>query len=306
MKHQYLINTPLDTAVLEYIKEIQNTGTTHGTETISVCESCGRVTANAVYAKICSPHYTACAMDGIALKSSLTFGAAQTSPVQLSSCDYTEVDTGDPLPYGADCVVMVEDLVESSGKILLHDSAVPWQNVRQIGEDICAGDMILPSYSEITPAAVGAMLAGGVLNILAVKRPVVGIIPTGDEIIPPCDNPKDGDIIEFNSSIFKGILETWGASALVYPIVKDDRDLIVSALKSAVSECDAVILNAGSSAGREDFSAYAIENIGKIIYHGIAIKPGKPAVLGICGNVPVLGVPGYPVSGIIVLEHILK
>lgn len=307
MNYQYLTNTPLDKAVKDYIKLLEENNMTSKEEKVPVFEACSKITSKAVYAKICAPHYNACAMDGIALMASKTFGATETSPVELSQADYIVIDTGDPLPKECDCVVMIEDVVEKgNGTVELYKSAVPWQHVRQIGEDICAGDMILPSYTEITPSAIGAMLAGGVMQVDVVKPPVVGIIPTGDEIVEPCSNPNEGDIIEFNSSIFSGILKSWGAKVKTYPIVKDKKDLIINAVKKATDECDAVILNAGSSAGREDFSTLAIDTVGEVLYHGIAIKPGKPAILGHRGEKPILGVPGYPVSGIIVLEQIFK
>lgn len=166
--------------------------------------------------------------------------------------------------------------------------------------------MLLPADTEITPSAIGAMIAAGVLEVEVIRRPVVGIIPTGDEIVPPTADPAPGDILEFNSAIFSAMLQGWGAQARVYPIVKDKLELIRSALEKAAAECDVVQLNAGSSAGREDYSAQAIAQVGEVLFHGIAMKPGKPAILGCRGEVPILGVPGYPVSGIIVLEHILR
>ena len=307
MAYQYLTNTPLEKAVEEYLSVLENLGMKYKTQQISVSEACGKITSKAVYAKICAPHYNACAMDGIALKASYTFGATETTPVTIQKELFAYVDTGDPLPKEFDSVVMIEDVSQGDdGSVVLHSCAVPWQHIRQIGEDICAGDMILPSFTQVTPAAMGAMLAGGVMSLSVVKPPVVGIIPTGDEIIPPSENPKEGEIIEFNSTIFSGILNTWGAKAKTYPIVLDKKELIINAVQKAVNECDVVILNAGSSAGTEDFSRLAVENVGKVLYHGIAIKPGKPAILGYADSVPILGVPGYPVSGIIVLEHILK
>jgi len=217
------------------------------------------------------------------------------------------LDTGDPIPENCDAVIMVEDIVKNEdGTITIHAAAAPWQHIRQIGEDICAGEMILPSHMEITPAAIGAMIAGGVLEVEVIRKPVVGIIPTGDEIIPPCTDPKPGDILEFNGSIFSAMVRQWGAEARVYPIVPDKFDRIKAMVAQAAAECDLVILNAGSSAGREDFSARVIRELGEVLYHGIAMKPGKPAILGCRGATPILGVPGYPVSGIIVIEQLLK
>ena len=246
-------------------------------------------------------------MDGIALAARVTFGASETTPVTLTSDQFTVVDTGDPIPDGCDAVVMVEDVIkQDDGTVKLYGSAAPWQHIRQIGEDICAGEMLLPSYTRISPAAIGAMLAAGILQVAVLRRPVVGIIPTGDEIIPPTAEPKPGDIIEFNSSIFSAILRQWDAEPKTFPIVPDKFDLIRAAVEKALNECDMVILNAGSSAGREDFSVSVIRELGEVLYHGIAIKPGKPAILGYRGPKPVLGAPGYPVSGILVLEELLK
>ena len=306
MKYSYLTNVPLDEAVAEYIAVLKAQGMEPKAEEVPVAEACGRITAEAIYAHICAPHYNASAMDGIALMASVTFGATETTPVRLRETDFIQVDTGDPMPENTDAVVMIEDVVRDGDDVLLYSAAVPWQHVRQIGEDVCAGDMILPSYTEITPASLGAMLAGGVLTVKVVKAPVVGIIPTGDEIVSPCTDPKPGDIIEFNSTIFSGILSNWGAIPKTYPIVKDIKEDIINTMRQAVSECDAVIINAGSSAGRDDYSSLAVKTVGELLYHGIAIKPGKPAILGYAKEKPILGVPGYPVSGIIVLEEIMK
>ncbi|MBR6479250.1 MAG: molybdopterin biosynthesis protein [Clostridia bacterium] len=306
MKYEYLTNEDLAVAVESYIAVLKSGGLAPKTETVPVAEAAGRITAHAVYAHICAPHYNASAMDGIALMASVTFGATETTPVRLTEDQFIQVDTGDPMPEITDAVVMIEDVIRDGDDVLLYTAAVPWQHVRQIGEDVCAGDMILPSYTEITPAALGAMLAGGVLEVDVVKAPVVGIIPTGDEIVPPCTDPAPGDIIEFNSTIFSGILQSWGAVPRVYPIVKDIKEDIISAMEKAVAECDAVLINAGSSAGRDDYSSLAVSTVGRVLYHGIAIKPGKPAILGYADAKPILGVPGYPVSGIIVLDQIFR
>lgn len=312
MPFQYLTNFPLDEAARTYLDALQSRGLSYKAETIPVTAALGRITSSAVYAKISAPHYNACAMDGIALDTAKTFGASETTPALLRESDFVRVDTGDPLPPGCDAVVMIEDVIEEGGLVSLYAAAVPWQYIRQIGEDISASDMIVPSFTAITPACMGAMLAAGVMQVEVVKRPVVGIIPTGDEIVPPTENPGAGDIIEFNSTIFSGMLTQWGCQPKVYPIVKDDQSLIEAALKQGLAECDALILNAGSSAGSEDYSAEAMRSVGEVVLHGIAIKPGKPAVLGFASVkdskdvIPVLGVPGYPVSGILVLERIFK
>lgn len=307
MGFAYLTNIPLEKAREDYIELMKSHGYGPKTEVIPVWDACGRVTAHAVYAHICAPHYAASAMDGVAVNARDTFGATETTPIQLQPYQYIVLDTGDPIPENCDAVIMVEDIVKNEdGSITIHDAAAPWQHIRQIGEDICAGEMILSSHMPVSPAAIGAMIAGGVLEVEVIRKPIVGIIPTGDEIIPPCTDPKPGDILEFNGSIFSSMVRQWGAEAKVYPIVPDKFQLIKNAVAQAAGECDLVILNAGSSAGREDFSAQVIRQLGEVLYHGIAMKPGKPAILGCQGATPILGVPGYPVSGIIVIEQLLK
>ena len=307
MGFEYLTNVPLEQARQDYLNLLIQNGFGPKTETIPVYASCGRVTATAVYAHICAPHYAASAMDGVAVNAKDTFGATETTPITLSPNKYIVLDTGDPIPEGCDAVIMVEDIVKNGdGSITIHAAAAPWQHIRQIGEDVCAGEMILPSHMAVTPSAIGAMIAGGVLEIDVIKKPIVGIIPTGDEIIPPCSDPKPGDILEFNSSIFSAMVRSWGAEAKTYPIVPDKFDRIKDMVAKAASECDVVLLNAGSSAGREDYSVKVIRELGQVLYHGIAMKPGKPAILGCQEAKPILGVPGYPVSGIIVIEELLK
>ena len=306
MGFEYLTNVPLDKAREDYLALLGKNGMMPRTETLPVQEAAGRITGGPVYAKICAPHYNASAMDGIALDAKLTYGATETTPVILKHDQFVVVDTGDPLPPGCDTVVMIEDVIEEDGGVKLYQAAAPWQHIRQIGEDICAGEMLLPSYSEISPSAVGALIAGGVTEVAVVKAPVVGIIPTGDEIILPTSDPKEGEILEFNSAIFSAMLRKWGAEPVTYPIVRDDLSLIKSALSAALDDCDVVLLNAGSSAGREDYSTQAIGEVGEVLYHGLAIKPGKPTILGCRGAKAILGVPGYPVSGIFVIDELLR
>ena len=306
MKYEYLTNVPLEQAKADYPAFLKKAGMTGRCETLSVTESLGRVTAAAVYARLCSPHYNASAMDGIALDARLSFGATETTPVILPEGSFIRLDTGDPLPEGCDAVVMIEDAVAVPEGIKLLSPAAPWQHIRQIGEDICAGDMILPSFTVISPAAMGAMLAGGVLSVQVMAKPLVGILPTGDELVAPSDCPKSGDVMEFNSAIFSGMLTQWGAQPVVFPIVRDQPALLRQAILNALEQCDCLLIGAGTSAGRDDCTSSILGELGEVLYHGIAIKPGKPAVLARVGAKPVLGVPGYPVSGIIVLEELFK
>ena len=306
MPPEYLTDVPLETAKTEYLRRLIQNGMAAKTETIPVTSAAGRVTAAPVYARIYSPHYNACAMDGIAVAAALTSGACAETPVTLADTQFKRVNTGDPLPIGCDAVVMIEKVVEDGGFVKLFEPASPWQHVRQIGEDICAGDMLLPSGSRISPASLGAMIAGGLHEIDVIKRPLAGIIPTGDEIVPLAADPKDGETPELNSAIFSAMLREWGAETVTYPIVKDNPGLLRTAILNALQECDIVVVNAGSSAGNRDYAADVLAETGEIFCHGLAIKPGRPAILGLSGAKPVLGVPGSPVSGIIVIQELLR
>ena len=307
MKHNYLNNLPLDEAKKVYFGHLEKVGFKAKTETVRVTDACGRIIKNAAYAHICSPHYNASAMDGVAVKASDTFEASERTPVTLTPDKYTVVDTGDPIPDGCDAVIMVEDLIDKENECYeIIASVYPWQNVRQVGEDICMGDMIAPSGTVLSPSLCGALLAGGITEIEVIKTPVVGIIPTGDEIVEPTDSPEKGDIIEFNSTVFKGMLKDFNSSVKVYPITPDKKDLIKAAVEKALSECDIVLVSAGSSAGRDDYTSEIISSLGTVLVHGIAIKPGKPAVLGEALGKPVIGLPGYPVSAIVIMDEIVS
>lgn len=307
IKRNYLENIDLTAAKDKYYDHLLKSRFGPNSEIISSANANGRILKNAVYAEICSPHYNACAMDGVAVLASKTYAASEHTPVTLQPKDYIVVDTGDPLPDGCNAVIMVEDLIDKGeGCFEIISSVHPWQNVRQIGEDICMGDMIAPSGTLISPSLCGAFLAGGVTHIEVIKKPVVAVIPTGDEIVMPTNAPKKGEIIEFNSTIFKGMLENYGAQVEVFPIVKDDKILISNAVKKAARLCDIVLISAGSSAGRDDYTSEIISENGTVCVHGIAIKPGKPAVLGEINSKPVVGLPGYPVSAIVIMDEIVK
>lgn len=302
----YLSNYEFKEALNKYLEEIGSVFLNK--EIINTEESLGRVTAEAVYSKISSPFYNCSAMDGIALHSSKTIGASEKRPVILEEGkDYMVVDTGDPVLREYDCVIMVEDIVNiDQNKIQIYKSAAPWQNIRPLGEDIVENQLIIPSGHAVRPVDIGAMLAGGVNTIEVYKKPLVGIIPTGTELVEPGSDLKVGDIIDFNSRVFSGQVIEFGGIPKRYGIVKDDYEVLKETLKRAVSECDIVIINAGSSAGREDFTSELIADLGTVYIHGIAIKPGKPTIMGQIDNKPVLGIPGYPVSAYFIMEKVLK
>lgn len=305
MSYSYLENRIYEDALNGYLEAILHEKKPLEDEIIKTEDAAQRISSAAIFAKISSPNYNACAMDGIAVKASETFLASETTPITLTKEQFQMVDTGDAVPDGFDAVIMIEDVVFIEEKAIIHSAASAFGHIRQIGEDLSKGDMILPSYTKITPSKIGALLAGGVNEISVFKKLKIGIIPTGDELISCEQTPKDGEILEFNSKIFKALLMQAGCEVIVYDIVKDKLDLITEVISIAVKENDIVLINAGSSAGRDDYTKKAIEQIGTVFCHGIAIKPGKPTILGLSDNKPIIGVPGYPVSAALVLQYIV-
>lgn len=277
-------------------------------ENIQVIASQGRISADSVFARVSSPNFNASAMDGIAVRAKSTFGATEANPMKLRKGeDFIYVDTGDPITDPYDAVIMIEDIVEiDSETVEIIKSAAPWQDIRPIGEDIVANEMIIPANHEIRPVDIAAMLSGGIRELTVVKKPRVGIIPTGTEIIEPDEPLVLGKIIESNSRMFEGLVREYGGEPVRFKPVPDDYALLKSTISEAVRENDIVIINAGSSAGSEDFTVKLIAELGEVLVHGIATKPGKPAILGIVDGKPVLGIPGYPVSAYFVFETFAK
>jgi len=303
-RNLYLSNTPIDEAIEKYISRLKEVIRIK-TEVIPVIESLGRITASPVFARLNSPLYNSSAMDGIAVIAKNTATASETGPLRLKKDrDFVIVDTGDPVKPPYDAVIMAEDVIEvGEDEVEIIESAAPWQNMRPVGEDIVAGEMILPSYSKIRPVDIGVLLSGGITEVAVVKKPVVGIIPTGSEIIEPGIEPKEGDIIESNSRMFEALVKEKGGEAKRYNIVPDDREKLKSTISGAVEENDIVIVNAGSSAGTEDFTVHILRELGEVLIHGVAIKPGKPVILAVVSGKPVIGLPGYPVSAYIDFEN---
>ena len=311
----YLTTIPVDEGLNLYLNKVKEVCHTQ-VEEVLVKESLGRVCKEAVYGKYCSPLYNASAMDGIAVISSRTELASESNPIILvEGEDYVEVDTGDPIYPPYDAVIMVEDLLKGAensdskglkeGKektVSIIDYASPWQHVRPIGEDIVTGEMILPSNHQIRPIDIGVMLSSGITKINVIKKPTVAIIPTGTELIEPEEIPKVGDIIESNSQMFAGMIQESGGIPTRLAPIEDEYEKIKQTISESVRTHDMVIVNAGSSAGREDYTVHVLRELGEVLIHGVAIKPGKPVILAIINNKPVIGLPGYPVSAYIDLE----
>ncbi|HAA89640.1 MAG TPA: molybdopterin biosynthesis protein [Peptococcaceae bacterium] len=309
-KQRYLDNVPWGKALFTYLASLEKMGALAPgkPEKIPVTEARGRVTAKPVFAQVSSPHYNAAAMDGIAVRSEDTYGATETSPVQLRlGTDAVVVDTGDPLPEGFNAVIMIEDvhfLDENTVEVI--SPAVPWQHVRVVGEDFVETEMVLPSHQQIRPYDIGGMLTAGVTEVEVYPRPRVALIPTGTELIAPGDELKPGSVIESNSRTLGALVEEWGGIPVYGPRTPDDYRLLREVILEYLEQADILAVIAGSSAGREDYTVSLFRELGEVFIHGVAIRPGKPVILGAIQGKPVIGVPGYPVSATLTFEMFAK
>jgi len=309
----YLETVAVDEALARMTAALKAAGWGPKEEIIPVDQALGRITARPVTARISAPHYNGSAVDGVAVKASDTFSASETQPLTLRFGEKAFwVDTGDPLPPGCDAVIMVEEvnLVDdghhAGAQVEILAPAAPWQHVRPIGEDVVATEILLPEGQILRPQDLGALLASGVLEVPVIKRPVVTFIPTGTELVQPKPDPQPGEIIEFNSRVVLGQVAGWGGVPVRHPIVVDNYDRIKQAVLEAVENSDIVIVNAGSSAGSEDFTVHVLGELGEVLVHGVAIKPGKPVMMGVINGKPFIGLPGFPVSTWITAELFLK
>jgi len=305
-RRRYLRKSSLEEAQRLFL-ERPEVGQFGKTEELSPPDSLGRITAEPVFAGISSPHYHCSAMDGVAVNAEDTFGASAATPIQLGKEQFCIIDTGDPIPPEFNAVIMIENVKEvDEDTIEIIAAASPWQYIRMAGEDIVATELILTRGHKIRPIDVAAMLSGGVKSVIVKKKPLVAIIPTGDELVKPGDKPGHGNIIDSNSYMLEAIVSEWGGEPIRTPIVEDDYEKIKTAIRQAAAENDVVLTSAGSSAGRGDFIPPAIDELGELLVHGVSISPGKPTALGIVDGTPILGLPGYPVSMAMAAESFLK
>ena len=306
-----------------------------GIEEIALDErAIDRILAEPVWAKISSPHYHASAMDGFAVRSIDTEGADSTAPVILTVMTQAQyIDTGDALPGWAEAVIPIENVepLDEGGNLTEHaraphairirSSVAPWSYVRPMGEDMIASQLVMPAGHRLRPVDLGAIAACGHATVRVSRRPQVAIIPTGSELIPVGQPVKPGEIIEFNSIVLAGQVNAWGGIATRFSISPDDFEEIRQRVQIAAQNFDLILLNAGSSAGSEDYSAAIVKELGDLLVHGVAIRPGHPVILGLIrydiGSkpgasdqetswVPIIGVPGYPVSAALTGEIFIE
>nr|WP_300006198.1 molybdopterin biosynthesis protein [Tissierella sp.] len=301
----YIDNIDVDQAKKEYFDRLK---IKPSFEEIDVTESLDRISFDMVVALTSSPNYNAAAMDGIAVVSSRTVGASEVNPVILKKDrDFIYINTGNMVLEPFDSVIMIEDCIElEDGGVKILSSSYPWQHIRQIGEDVVKGEMIISSNHKIRPIDIGALLSGGVESLKVFKKPRVGILPTGSEIVEGVRDLKLGNIVDSNSRVFQGEVLKLGGQANRHAPLEDDYELLKENILEMVGDNDIVLINAGSSAGSKDYTVNIIEELGEVLVHGVAMKPGKPTILGIIEGKPVIGIPGYPVSGYLVFDTFVK
>jgi putative molybdopterin biosynthesis protein len=269
---------------------------------MALADAVGRVTAEPVWATRSSPPFDAAAMDGIAVRAADTVGATEMTPVLLEPASYVAVDTGDPLPDGFDAVVMREHVHYEGGRAELRAAVVPYEHVRSIGEDVSAAELLLPTGHRLRPVDVAAAAAAGATDVLVHRAPVVAVLPTGDEVRPIGAETGPGEILDTNSLMLAAQARDAGCEAIRLDIERDDPERIAAAVRAAAARADLVIVVAGSSAGRDDYTAAVVERLGTLAVHGVAVRPGHPVVLGAVDATPMLGAPGYPVSAALTFE----
>ncbi|MBQ1756684.1 MAG: molybdopterin molybdotransferase MoeA [Oscillospiraceae bacterium] len=289
------------------------------TESVPLSAALGRVLAEPITAQEYVPDFDRSTVDGYACRAADTFGCSDAIPAILNlagevlmgqgadfalsrdSCVY--VPTGGAIPKGADCAVMIEYTEDyGDGTVGIMKPGAPGMNLIFRGDDVFPGKEILPAGRVLTAQDIGALAAIGRISVPAARRVKVGVISTGDELVPPDKTPGPGQVRDVNSTLLTAMLEAFGAEAVSYGIVVDDEALLRRKMQDAARDCDAVILSGGSSVGVKDAACRIIESMGELLLHGIAIKPGKPTILGKTGNKPLIGLPGHPVAACFVAQ----
>jgi len=284
-----------------------------GTEAVPVPQAVGRVLAEPIYAKTSAPHFNAAAMDGLAVKAQNTFGASEAATKELViGQEAFYVNTGHVMPPATDAVIMIEHVnVIDEDRIEIDKPVFPWQNVRKVGEDIVATELLFPQNHLITPYCLGALLTGGIFKVPLKKKPRVLVIPTGSELFDwrsqPLDSLKPGQVLETNSFMLGSLIEKFGGTYTRHEMLVDDPAIIKQVVDEAVNQdYQMILVLGGSSAGSEDYAKDVILELGTVLVHGVTIMPGKPVVIGAVRGKPVFGMPGYPVSAIIAFEQFVR
>jgi putative molybdopterin biosynthesis protein len=268
---------------------------------VPVAGATGQVTATPVYSLLTVPPTDIAARDGFAVVASETTGAGDVTGVPLKNP--FRVNTGNAIPPGYDAVVMIEDIVREDGFWSTRKAVRPGEHIHPAGTEIRQRELILPAGHTLRPWDIGALLTYGIteLDVAALK---VGLIPTGSELVRPGERPGPGGVIESNTAVAAAWLTEAGATCTRYDIVRDDPALLREAIERGIRENDLLLVSAGSSAGTRDFTAGIIGDLGEVLVHGIAMKPGKPAIVGKIDSKPVIGMPGYPIAAMTAVREL--
>jgi molybdopterin molybdotransferase len=281
------------------------------TEILPIEDCDSRILADDITAAINVPHYRRAAMDGFAVRAQDTLGAGSGSPVILKlgkrigkdAC--VLVHTGSPMPLGADAVVMIEDTVLQGEKVEVFTQIHPGKNMGEIGEDIQKEDIILREGHRLRPCDIAVLASLGIKDIAVFRKPLVAVIPTGEELVPRGTEIKEGEVYETNGLMASLYVRKWGGDTKLFDIVTDDPEKIKEAVVRAL-DADMVIISGGTSVGRRDYVPEVIGSLGNLLVHSVGISPGKPTALGIIKGKPVVCMPGYPVAGMVALYYFAR
>ena len=307
----YLEDIPLDEAHARLAQALNDAGhglLLHG-EVVPLDKALGRVTAEPVWARLSAPHYHAAAMDGYAVRAEETLNSTETHPLTLLVNQQAKpVNTGDRLPDGMNAVIMVEDVQQpEENTITIYHPVAPWQHVRIVGEDMVATELVLPANHKIRPVDLGAIAGCGHHTVTVRRKPLAVMIPTGSELVPAGTSPAPGEIIEYNSLVIEAQVQEAGGQTQVSNIIPDDRQQLKTAIQTALQQHpDIILVLSGSSAGSKDFTASVIREMGQLLVHGVAVRPGHPVIIGMIAETPIVGVPGYPVSAALTGEIFIQ
>ena len=304
------------------VAEVRNLAVRCGDEPVPLIEALHRILAEDVRADGDIPGFTRSVVDGYAVRAADTTGSSDTipsmfplrgrvamgasasTPLRSGECIY--VPTGGILPEGADAVVMIEHAEQIGKEILVKKPVAHGENVLFFNEDFSSGDVVCKRGRRLSPQDIGVLAAAGCIDVPVVRIPKIGILSTGDELVPVNVRPLPGHVRDVNSYVVASFVREQGCTPILYGIVQDDREALRSAISNATAECDAVLISGGSSKDDRDMVAAIIREQGEVLIHGIAISPGKPTIIGRLGDIPVIGLPGHPASAFIVLIAIVR
>lgn len=292
-----------------------------GAETVPTIRARARVLAEDLYSRVDLPHFYRAAMDGYAVKAKDTFGASASQPAYLKLVGTVEmgkevtrslgkgeamrISTGGMLPLESDGVVMVEYTEEVGDNMVeIHRGVSPWQNVVQIGDDIKKGEPVFRRGRRLRAHDLGALTGIGMSSLAVYKKPRVALISTGDEIVDAEAEPRPGQVRNINQHSLAGLIEECGAELNDLGVVPDEREALVKTLRRGLEWADLILLSGGSSVGARDIAMDAILSLpgAEIVFHGISVSPGKPTIFARAAGKPLLGLPGYPVSALVIFD----